>query len=401
MNEHDTDVDRALRDLAQRVVVPVTTVADDLARGRRRVRRVRRAGVTAAALAVAAVIGVGASLSAGPETSTRPPANVDVATDPADPPEAVAIEAVPGPGVLPMPDRAERRELLRGYQLVLSEHLDPDGRHLQPYGASNGQQSVGGRGRLAGIGAKLSWTNPGESGLGMLQVFVSHGWDQQFDWYCGGRCRDVPAPEGAVSAQVHEHDGILEVGVERADGHVVVLSANPLFGNNSTVPVSGLDLTEQALLEAAADPRLALPGVLVPQPPPITAAQIREVLESSLDGPVSGMRTVGESARFVWAGSVQVHVSVYRTPGKDAADRTCPDFQLIRCTAVETDGGRVLVGEVRQKWGGGWLVVHTGPLQEVSVGVEDASLASGALRDQLLAVVTDRRLQSFSATPSP
>lgn len=396
MSEHDTDVDRALSDLAQRVVVPATPVAADLARGHRRVRRVRRAGVTAAAVAVAAVIGVGAGLGAGPETSTSPPANVDVATDPAVPSEVAAIEPVPGPGV-PMPDRAERRELLRGYQLVLSEHLDPDGQHLQPYGASNGRQSVGGRGRLAGIGAKLSWTNPGESGLGMLQVFVSHGWDSQFDWYCGGGCRDVPAPGGAVAARVHEHDGILEVGVERADGHVVVLSANPLFGNNSTVPVSGLGLGERALLEAAADPRPALPGVLVPQPAAITGAQVREVLEERLDGPVSELRALDGSATFVWAGSARVVVSVYRTPGKDAADRTCPDFQLIRCTAIETDGGRALVGETRQKWGGDWLVVHTGPLQEVSVGVEGASLATGALREELLAVVTDPRLQTFSA----
>lgn len=259
---HD-DLEQQLHDLAERVDVPAAALEDDLDRGRRRLRRTRLLTSAAAALAVACVAGgVGVAAGAGDDTrATKEYAGSATATPSATPtatPTPSLAPADPGEGVA-LPPRAQRHELLRGYRDVIAKHLDPAGEHLAPWSMSNGQQSVASRDRLSGIGTKLSWTNAGESGLGMVQVFVSDSWANQFDWYCGGGCRDVPAPAGAEHARVHEHDGVTEVGVQHADGTVVVLRVDALFGNNSVVPVSGIDLAVDDLVATAADERLALP----------------------------------------------------------------------------------------------------------------------------------------------
>jgi hypothetical protein len=385
-------LDRQLHDLADRVALPVTPLADDLARGRRRVRRVRAALVGATAVvAVAVVGGVGIVVGTRGHDAGRAP----VVVDPPDPTPAQASDV----GV-PWPSQPERRRQLREFQEVLAERLDPAGEHLEPWGPSNGEQSGGtvAEDRLTGTGTKLSWTNPGEDGLGMLQIYVSQGWDLQFNWTCAGGCRDVTPPDGAVSAQVHERGGVLEVGVEHADGNVVVLSADPLFGNNSTVPVSSIDLTEDQLLQAAADPRLALPGVLAPQPPALTAEQLEAAADVLTGGRLdvrSVWSTTGFDASWVVDGQVRgrISLSADRAGVVDVADATCPNVLLIACHPEEVDGQGVLVGEYRPKWGGGPAVSFTGPSYEISYRFRPDGDATGPALDEVIALVTDPALQ--------
>jgi hypothetical protein len=95
----------------------------------------------------------------------------------------------------------------------------------------------------------------------MLQVEVAASWqDSQARYYLDG-WRIVPLDRpGVAEARVAEDGGRFGVVVRRTDGIVVSVIADPLFGNNSTVPVSGFDFTVEDLLATAADPEFALPS---------------------------------------------------------------------------------------------------------------------------------------------
>ena len=223
---------------------------DDLARGRRRLVRTR--GLTSAAALV--VVGVVASVALGAAGTD------DAAPDPAAPPGATATDAdaptEPPSGIPSSPkapvDTRDGKELLTDWAQALAESLDPGGRHLDT--VVTGYQGSG-----RGLGAKLGWSVPGEEGLGLVQVFVSPSLRTQFDFYCSAAtpCRDVTVD--GVAAQVQEMDGTTQVAVEREDGSVATVLIDPLFGNNSVVPVSGMDITVPELVRAAADPRLTVP----------------------------------------------------------------------------------------------------------------------------------------------
>lgn len=72
------------------------------------------------------------------------------------------------------------------------------------------------------------------------------------------RCR-VRVEPGVVEVSA-THDGDRRaVLVERTDGLVVGILADPLFGNNSLTPVSGFERTVDDLIRTAADPGFALP----------------------------------------------------------------------------------------------------------------------------------------------
>lgn len=47
--------------------------------------------------------------------------------------------------------------------------------------------------------------------------------------------------------------------MQRQDDTSIVLTVSSLFGNNTEIPISGTGLTQDALLEAALDTRIALP----------------------------------------------------------------------------------------------------------------------------------------------
>lgn len=404
---HD-DLEDTLHRLASTVTPPVVPVADDLARGRRRRRRTRLSVVGGAAVAVA-VIGLGTAVvpdlvsadgdpAPGPATSLP---SQTPATDTAQP-EVREIEPSAGPaghgmGFPEMDDIRDDPDLNR-YRDVLAEHLDPQGEHLEK-GVSN-MQSGGGS-----LGTKLAWTNAGESGMGMVQVNVSAGWSG-LHWACGVQfsgqenwdCRDVPAPRG-LTAEVAEHDGVTEVAVEHEDGTVVVLTVDALFGNNSTVPVSGIDLGEDLLARAAADPRLDLPGYDAGVPPLLDQQRFAsagrqllvaagERLEVSYTGLDSEPFVEGEWRDGTARGTLSWYAA---TTGAGGDDYVCSQGQYRRCQVHTVDGVEVFVGQTRPRWGGGWQSVYAGPSYRVTVSF--APDAGDFPLERALAFVTDPRWQ--------
>lgn len=411
MTDHDPALERRLHELAQGIATPDTPVATDLARGRRRLLRGRLAA-GGSALAVLAVVGVALAVVPGESNAGRTP-------------ELGGASGVPTPGgggtpsvvstqtpsedlsapeaVETVRDRSTDHELLASWQRVLAEHLDPGWEHLVKYTKRNGNQqtSTDASGELSALGSKYGWQNTGESGLGMLQLTVSSGWSGLY-WLCGysGQgdeawdCRDLRPPAGAVSAQAAVHDGVTEVAVERADGHVVVLSVDALFGNNSTVPVSGIDLSERSLAEAAADPRLALPGGATPAGPALGTDTVRTVLAETLTGGRfqeqygGNEHTVWLSGHWIVDGrdTGELSVSADRTSG---GSPDCAERQYSRCEELVIDGVDVFVGHVRPGRGGGWQVQGTGPSSTVWLTYDGDALSS----QQGAALVADGRLQ--------
>lgn len=258
-----------LQQLADRIEVPPSVVADDVARARARRRR-----TTAGGLGVAGVVAATALLTTvaggGPGGSVTP-----VAKDPsvaassasapspkAPPSRCLEDAATPGYGGDPMP-----RQII-GYRKILAERLDPAGTHLQrrPDNLQGGSsldgspQCPAGMSWAVSLGTKLAWRVPGESGMGMLQVEVAEEpWaDLQVAMgYDSWKAQTVTLP-GVRAARVARYDGGTAVIVTRTDGLSVAIDANTLFGNNSLTPVKGVDLTTDQLLATAADPRFTL-----------------------------------------------------------------------------------------------------------------------------------------------
>lgn len=403
----------ALHRLAAGVSAPVVPVADDLARGRRRRRRTHLAVVTGAVAAVAVVgLGtavvpglVGAGGEPGPGPATSGPSGSAVPSEPTGSPEPEVreIEPSPGGGIDAMMDGTGMEDItndpdLNRYRDVLAEYLDPRGEHLEK-GVSNMQGGTGSK------GTKLAWTNAGETGMGMVQVNVSAGWSGQL-WACGAElsgleswdCHDVPAPRG-LTGEVAEHDGVTEVAVEHEDGIVVVLTVDTLFGNNSTVPVSGIDLGEDLLARAAADPRLDLPGYDGGVPPLLDQQRFANVgrqvlvaagegLEVSYNGLDSEPFVEGEWGDGMSGGTLSWYATMAGLEGDDYA---CFQGQYRRCQVHTVDGVEVFVGQARPRWGGGWQAIYAGPSYRVTVSfvpdVGDFPL------ERALAFVTDPRWQ--------
>ena len=263
--------------------------------------------------------------------------------------------------------------MLRYYNSVLAEHLDPERDHLQPYDRKvDPKQTTSARGRLYALGSTYRW----EDGTSMsgLQIRVASGWDQ-VDWLCGASYADwdchfattkTPTPPGAAPAEVATHDGVRQVAVEHADGQVVVVSADPTY-DAAERGAADIASTEADLVAAAADDRLILPGIAPVAPPRIdvdafAAAGVAALLKPgetfeqtgiSRSPWVRGVRSVGGVASGTIAWSVR--------PVYSQGPFTC-DTTFRSCTEVMIDGlgTTVHLAKLKKKAGGGWLVQYDG-----------------------------------------
>ncbi|WP_121255942.1 hypothetical protein [Nocardioides ferulae] len=392
-------LDDRLHELAERAPAPSTAVGDDLQRGRRRLRR-QRLTVGGAALATVLVVGAGAAVGPGMVDRAQSP-DVAGGTDgpnptPSETPRAQKMMQIEVGDPRPVPwgtplDRnpigtgPDHDATLVAWQEVLAEHVDPQWEHLVRRDGSNAnQQSTAGSGQVLALGSRYGWQNPGQDGLGMLQIAVNRGWREAMH-PChdsgpdeGWQCEAAEAPE-ATEAWVAERDGQLSVAVEQADdGEVVVLTADPLFGNNSRIPVDELGLSAEALLQAAADPRLSLPADYE-SAPLLDAAEFEQAGRDLLGPAGADLRvrdaSLPQSLHFsgAWRDGRRVlgelsweAVATYGVTG----ELVCQREIYVRCEARTVDGVDVLVGEVQQQWGGGWEVTYAGPVYEVQVAFE-------------------------------
>lgn len=274
MNEHEL---RHRLDALTRDEPPLSSTTDDiLAHGQRRLRRHRIATGAAGTLGASAVAvaGVGVAMSQG--TATAPGfAGAPSPTSDAPHAEPSPVEAPTADetqDALQVPDELmpeepythpKTRELL--YAVAL-EHFDPEGDNL-------GFESRGGGVRTDHIAEalsitnKLDWTNPDESGMGLVEVGVSTPGVDAAEMAMDFGCIDFPAdcPEQQIpgteeSAYVvdREGDSPFEFAVihERPDGSFTGVAVHSLFGNNSEEPVSDVGIELEQAFAFVTDDRL-------------------------------------------------------------------------------------------------------------------------------------------------
>lgn len=244
----------------------------------------------------------------------------------------------------------------------------------------------------------------------MLQVSVNADWSGLY-WECGvagagWSCHEATGP-GGEKARVAEHDGVLDVAVEHADGTLVVLTVDSLFGTNSTVAVSGVGLSERELVRAAADERITLPGGVPHVPPPISARKVEQVGRATLlaaDEDLAQVEAYGGTdasvqGRWLVDGQDRGEVRWEATArvGDAGSEPGCLAAQYTRCSLRTVDGQQLFVGYVRPDQGGGWEVARSGPEYSVRVAFTPtdgvARGTAGLPVDRAFALVTDDRLQ--------
>ena len=159
----DLDVLSRLVEYHDHIAPPKVPVADDVLRGRRRVRRNRTIATGAMAAGVAGVV-LAASLVTGMDRSLPEPADptptptpsaqtwVDTVVDPA----AGYGWRVPDP----------QQEAKRAWFTIASDHLDPTGKHLDPRGTVTGD-----------LDQQFTWREPGSlyTTEGRLGLIVDRG----------------------------------------------------------------------------------------------------------------------------------------------------------------------------------------------------------------------------------
>jgi hypothetical protein len=298
-------------------------------------------------------------------TPTATPTTLPTDTVPTDPPTSPPAD--PGPIRLP--------QVLRAYNGVLAEHLDPEREHLQPYDRkTDDKETTKSGGRLFALGSTFRWAD-GRS-LGGLQVTVASGWDQ-VDWECGASYTDWACHPSGV-AEVAVHDGVRQVAVEHGDGQVVVLTADPTYDAGSRA-VSAGEPTEEELVAAVADDRLTLPGDAPVSPPQLAsetfasagvaalvAGEDETFTQTSIDRTpeVKGTWSVADAARGTVSWSAR---PVYSGGGWQCSKtyRSCTDL------VVDQLGHTVHVAHLKKKLGGGWVIEYAGPQYAVRVYATD------------------------------
>jgi hypothetical protein len=143
---------------------------------------------------------------------------------------------------------------------IVAEYLDPAKTYLN-YSTRSVQSSTDASG-VRTLGIKLGWKVPGEPGEGLVQIAVSDldGPDRP---RCGEFtdmvCREVRMPNGESVEYGEEGDGTFDVEHRRADGTTVHVRVDPLFGNNSLVPVEEMRIDHRDVMRLVQDERIQLP----------------------------------------------------------------------------------------------------------------------------------------------
>lgn len=233
----------------------------------RRRRVTRLLGVAVGAV----LVGAGVSVALPVGDSDGPSRRNAVAAAPRTDSPHSAAESVTRP---PLPESSSDFEFPATRELLLAaaiEHFDPQQKHL-PAETSNVQ--TGSSAGVFEVGTKLSWTNSGESGEGMVQVSVtSPGYVDTADH----ALENLPTlagdddvsryfkrglPGTGLTGWVYEGSGdsglLLSVICERPDGSLVAVGVHRLFGNNSIEPVSDIGIDLETAAAFVADPRLEI-----------------------------------------------------------------------------------------------------------------------------------------------
>lgn len=385
---HDPLAER-LVDTADSVSVPDVPITRDIARGRRRRHR-RRLAMGGTALATAAIVGAGAIYglgSAGDDAATpqesryaggdRTPSGPEV-TPPVEEEqtELPLVDAEPDGGAPPDTELTEAdRRLQLANRKAIASIVDPGGEHItqrEIREAGQGQAATGSGHQT--IYEKLGWTNPGEDGLGLIQVSI--GSAPEFD--CGAH----PASGQDASVDQCEQatlDGleVTKVGTTGADGTMytytrsdgvdVGVMVSPLWGQNSETPVSEVGVSDAQLAELLQSTELRLPEGVDPNAAPGVPG---ESLRDAARGALTDVNLTEES----WAGQLggyynarvaadgrQIGDLVLTEGGGNLGfDEPCSSWYATRCVAGTVDGSNYRIDYRRNDQGGGFDVTVEG-----------------------------------------
>ncbi|GAA1527166.1 hypothetical protein [Kribbella lupini] len=232
-------------------------VSEDLEAGRRRLRRRRMlagaGGVVSVAAVGAVAVGVTSWLTPNAVRSELPAATTSTSVS-VRPPVVKPSD--------PAGNEAQDKAFDRAMRAALQQHLDPGGKHLD-------YSSKGGFGfdHTTGIrrgGGRIGWRIAGQEGVGYIDLAVATSASAVSD-RCGSgafapplTCRSVTLPNGRT-AQLGRRGEAVELTYTKADGEFVMATVNPFWGNNATVPVHGMGITDAKLFALVTDLRVDLP----------------------------------------------------------------------------------------------------------------------------------------------
>ncbi|MEV6286011.1 hypothetical protein [Kribbella sp. NPDC051770] len=234
------------------------TAGEDLLAGQRRLRRWRvlaGAGAVVSAAAVGALIAVVTSWLS-PVQGGLPPASTPSPTRPAVTPGEFSGNA------------AQDAAFDKAMRAALRQHLDPAGKHLDY--SSKGGFAIGQTPGIRSGGNRVGWKIAGQAGVGYVDLHVSTSASATSD-RCGSmaftpalKCRTVTLPNGR-KAQLGRRGEAAELTYVKADGEFVMVRTDPFWGNNATVPVRGMGITDAKLFALVTDLRVDLPPLSTEQ----------------------------------------------------------------------------------------------------------------------------------------
>ncbi|WP_328335000.1 hypothetical protein OHA70_20615 [Kribbella sp. NBC_00382] len=379
---------------------------DDLAAGHRRLRRHRvltGGGIVGGAAAVA-VLAIGVSSWLTPNAEPLPGS-----------PQVAGTTARPSPRSKPSTVQVAAQDAAfnRKMQGLLAKHFDPGRKHLTfesgPFEVSRDPGQHGTTGRAG-------WKIAGQKGEGVLKVsLLGSGTGSQ----CGEyedllpKCHSVPMPGGGTATMARLGDRA-EIQYQQPDGESVFVSVQPLFGNNSTIPVHGMGITDAQLKAFVADSDLNLPPLsaeeqAVEQQLKDAAPTLVDVTKVAGRGLTGGTFDTDHVEEF--AGNFLVAIdwkkaSISATVeiGVDAklmASKCLEQLSVPSCTPLTLpDGKKVEYHEGARSYQGGptyvmgaTYVQPDGDLASVRILYPGTKLPAGAAtKAQVLAMVTDSAL---------
>lgn len=377
--------DEQIRHMIERVDFPgepamTAMAADDVRRGQRRLRG-RRMATWASGVAGVAVLatGVAVALPGGGEAPGQDPGVAagggadDEAAGPPTPTEAPA-------GHMKLPFASTRQLLLD----TAVEHLDPERTHLPD--SATGFSGGGGGGGM-NVGTKLGWTVPGESGQGMIKVAVTTPGYASSEEHArtnfavnlgcetgSSSCTEQAIPGSAETALVAEADPdadrVLSVVYERVDGSLVGIGVYDLFGNNTTQPVSSVDVGLDQAFAFVTDPDLQ-----------VDADEVEEGMgELSARGPEGeGELPVGEAPDYSDTEELPAPPAEEMNAAEaEAVVRECVDGAHDWSGFSPTFGIR-LDADAEESTPTGWVIAHEGDSRLVC-GVDSSGQSTGGAR---------------------
>lgn len=279
----------------------------------------------------------------------------------------------------------------------MSGHLDPAGDHISQAevdSSANGGSST--EFAVSSITQSLRWTNPGEDGLGMVTVTVSNG----FGVDCGGAGAQAPSTicsetdlAGTEVTEVEDTSTQTTTYYHRrAGGYVTGIALQNLYGNETSTPVSGIDVSDEQLAAVLTDPALDLPGHPAAVTPYVLHGTVlRDVARDVLGADeVSGESWSGDLAGY-WSGTMSgSELSLNDGRGNTTIDGPCDQAYATLCVTRETEAGTVRIDYRRNAAGGGYDVTLDGAHRAIWLYVTDVD---GLPVDEAIRLVTDPRLQ--------